>query len=66
VQHYELGQLEEAQNHYNYAIKNNKEEGMLYFNRGLVKSRLNKVEEAIEDYSKALDFLSSSETDMRY
>jgi hypothetical protein len=39
---------------------------MLYFNRGLVKSRLDKVEEAIEDYSKALDFLSSSETDMRY
>ena len=41
VQHFELGQLEDALQHYELAIDNDKQKGMYHYNRGLVKSRLN-------------------------
>ena len=66
VQHYELGQLDEALNHYNLAVKFNNQEGQYFYNRALVKSRLDKVQEAIDDYTKALEHLSSGETDSKY
>lgn len=60
VQHFELGQLEEALAHYDLAIKNDRgsdKAGTYYYNRGLVKSRLDKVKGAIDDYNKATEHL---------
>ena len=50
-----LAQLDEALNHYNMAIELNKNNGEYLYNRGLVKSRLDLVNEAILDYEMALD-----------
>jgi tetratricopeptide (TPR) repeat protein len=55
VQHYMLAQLDEALNHYNMAIELNPNNGEYLYNRGLVKSRLDLVQEAISDYQSALD-----------
>ena len=52
--------------HYNLALKYNSSEGQFFYNRALVKSRLDKVEEAIEDYTKALEFMSSTDQDHKY
>ena len=57
MQHYELGQLDEALWHYKQAVKEDPSSGNYLYNSGLVKSRLGKVEEAIEDYSAALEVL---------
>ena len=43
VQHYELGQLDEALKHYDMAIEKNNSEGKFFYNRGLVHSRLDKI-----------------------
>lgn len=61
VQHQELGQLDEALEHFNAAIGKDKEVGSYYFNRGIVYSRKNEVESAIRDYDKALNFLTEPE-----
>ena len=61
VQHYELGQLEEAKNNYDLAVKFDNQNGIYLYNRGLVKSHLNKLEDAIDDYVHALGFLSEPE-----
>lgn len=66
MQHYELAQLDEALQHYNVAIKYYNQEGHYYYNRALVKSRLNKVEEAIDDYTKSLELFSSGESENKY
>ena len=42
-----LAQLDEALNHYNMAIEIYPQNGEFIYNRGLVKSRLDQVEEAI-------------------
>ena len=44
VQHFELGQLDEALQHYNLAIDHDSGVGMYYYNRGLVRSRLNDLD----------------------
>jgi len=54
VQHYELGQLDEALKHYDLAAKYDDKNCYIFFNRGLVKSRLDRVEEAVNDYEAAL------------
>ena len=62
VQHFELGQLDEAQRHYDLAIRHDKNQtGAFLYNRGLVMSRLDRVNEAIKDYSEALKTLSENE-----
>lgn len=61
VQHYELQQLEEAQTHYDLAVKYDDSVGIYKYNRGLVKSHLNKLEDAIVDYEEALKILSEPE-----
>ena len=65
VQHYELGQLDEALKHYNLAIEKcpDKEDsiGLFYYNRGLVNSRLDKIKEAIDDYTKAEEKISEQD-----
>lgn len=53
VQHFELGQLDEALQHYNLAIDHDSGVGMYYYNRGLVRSRLNDLDQAIESYHRA-------------
>jgi len=58
VQHYELGQLDEALKHYDLALMNDKNIGYFWYNRGLVKSRLDQVKEAVEDYKEAISKLS--------
>ena len=58
VQHYELGQLDEALKHYDLAVKNDESQGYFLYNRGLVKSRLDDVKGAINDYKKAIELLS--------
>lgn len=59
MQHFELGQLEEALSHYDLAIRHDKSStGTFYYNRGLVKSRLDQVKEAISDYTKAIENLT--------
>ena len=65
VQHYELGQLDEALKHYDLAVKKDPSTGYFLYNRGLVKSRLNDVKGAIDDYKKALD-TPLTETDYIY
>ena len=59
-QHYALAQLDEAYAHYNKAIDLDAQ-GQYYFNRGLVQSRRNKIEEAVDDYKKALETLTEPE-----
>ena len=54
VQHFELGQLEEALDHYRMAHKMQPTVGTYLYNKGLVLSRLDKVDEAIDDYKAAL------------
>ena len=61
MQHYELGQLEEALKHYDLAISYDASKGYFWYNRGLVKSRLDKVGEAITDYKKAIESLSEAD-----
>ena len=58
VQHYELGQLDESLKHYDLALLNDKSVGYFWYNRGLVKSRLDRVKEAVEDYKEAITKLS--------
>ena len=53
--HQELGQLEEALKHYEISVKKDPINSDHYYNRALVKSKLDKLEEAILDFSKALD-----------
>ena len=53
-----MGQLDEALKHYEVAVKKDSTNGKYYYNRALVKSKLDKFEEAIDDYNKALDNLS--------
>lgn len=57
VQHYELGQLDEALQHYELAVEYHKQNGMYHYNKGLVKSRLDDVEAAIKSYESALQHL---------
>ncbi len=58
--HQELGQLEEALKHFEIAVKKDPTNGNYYYNRALIKSKLEKLEPAIEDYKKALEYLSDS------
>ena len=39
---------------------------MYHYNKGLVKSRLNKVDEAIQSYTKATNLIDASDTDYMY
>ena len=61
VQHYELGQLDEALKHYDLAIKHDESQGYFFYNRGLVKSKLDNINGAIIDYKKAIDLLQEPE-----
>ncbi len=61
VQHYELGQLDEALKHYDLAVSYDSSKGYFWYNRGLVKSRLDKVEDAVVDYKKAIELLSEAD-----
>lgn len=62
VQHFELGQLDEALRHYDLAIKNDKNQtGAFLYNRGLVYSRLDRIDEAIADYTEANKYLTEQE-----
>ena len=60
-QHYALGQLDEAFEHYAKAIQYDKEQGNFYFNQGLVESRRDNVDEAIRLYKKALEHVTEQE-----
>jgi tetratricopeptide (TPR) repeat protein len=46
--------------HYESAVKKNNQNGNYYFNRALVKNKLDKLEDAIADYVKAIEFLTSN------
>lgn len=61
VQHQELGQLDEALQHFNMAITKDREQGSYYFNRAIIFSKQEKVDRAIEDYTKALGLVSDPE-----
>ncbi len=53
--------------HYELAVKNDSSNASHLYNRGLVKSRLDKTEEAIQDYKKALESLSGNlDNDTKY
>ncbi len=53
--------------HYELAVKNDQSNASHLYNRGLVKSRLDKTEEAIQDYKKALESLSGNlDNDTKY
>lgn len=58
--------MDEALNHYNTAIEINSQNGEFIYNRGLVKSRLDQVDDAIKDYEQALKYLPSSDEESRY
>lgn len=62
VQHYELGQLEEALAYYEKAVENDKTSGMYHYNKGLALSRFeHSVHKAIESYTLALNHLEQPE-----
>jgi tetratricopeptide (TPR) repeat protein len=44
--------------HYEIAVKRDSSNGNYYYNRALVKAKLEKLEEAIDDYNKAIENLS--------
>jgi tetratricopeptide (TPR) repeat protein len=50
--------LDESLKHYDLALLNDKNVGYFWYNRGLVKSRLDQVKEAVEDYKEAISKLS--------
>lgn len=56
--YYEMGQYEEALRHYESAVKKDNQNGLYYYNRALVKAKLDKLEEAIGDYTKSIEFLT--------
>lgn len=60
VQHYELGQLDEALQHYNLAIEHDKDVGMYHYNKAMVRNRLNDVDQAIDAYNIALGKLDEN------
>ena len=53
--YYEMGQYEDALRHYESAIKKDNSNGLYYFNRAVVKGKLDKLEQAIDDYTKAIE-----------
>ena len=52
---YYQGKLEDAMVSFDKAIKIEKDVASHYYFRALVKQKVNKLEEAVEDYSKALE-----------
>lgn len=60
-QHYALGQLDEAYDHYEKAIGYDKEQGNYHFNQGLVESRRDNVAKAIKLYDSALQYVTEQE-----
>lgn len=64
--HYELSQYEEAQMHFQLAIKEdsaNSNAHLNYFNRGLCQSKLKKYEEAKDSYTLALKHFDAHKQD---
>jgi len=53
--HMDMDQYTEALKHYDIAIKKDPLNGNYYFNRGIVKKKLERLEKAIEDFKKAID-----------
>ena len=49
--------MDEALKHYEIAVKRDSLNGNYYYNRALVKAKLEKLEEAIADYILAIDNL---------
>lgn len=52
--------MEEALKHYEIAVKKDSTNSDHYYNRALVKSKLDKLDEAISDFTKALEYTSSN------
>jgi tetratricopeptide (TPR) repeat protein len=50
-----LGQYEEALTHYEIAIKKKNSDGLIFYNRGLTHSTLQRFEEAKKDFHIALE-----------
>jgi len=46
--------------HYEIAVKSDPSNGNYYYNRAQIKAKLDKLEEAVEDYNKALTYLSDN------
>jgi len=63
--HYELAQYDEAQKHYDMAIRAGAEPTH-YYNSGLCKMKLDKISEAIDDFTKAIGSFSSDATEELY
>lgn len=59
--HSELGQLDEALKHYEFAVKKDPQNGNYYYNRAQIKAKLEKLEEAIDDYNRAQELLSDTQ-----
>lgn len=53
--------MDEALKHYEQAVENDKSNGNYFYNLGLVKSRLDRVDEAIKDYSDAIPLLTEGD-----
>jgi tetratricopeptide (TPR) repeat protein len=52
--------LDEALKHYEFAVKKDPQNGNYYYNRAQIKAKLEKLDEAIDDYVKALDYLQDN------
>ena len=61
LQHYELGQLEEALEYFKMAEKQNSFNGMYHFNVGLAQSKLGYIDQAIDCFEKANTKLNPTE-----
>lgn len=62
----ELGQYEDALRHFESAIKKDNQNGNFFYNRAQVKTKLDKLEEAIADYTKAIELLNPSDTQYQF
>ena len=65
-QHFELGQLDEAVKHYDLAVRHDPQHGVWLYNRGLAKTRLDQIDEAIADFTSALANFADGDNERLY
>lgn len=53
--------MDEALQHFNMAIRKDSEQGSYFFNRAIIYSKQDRVDKAIEDYTKAEALVSEPE-----
>ena len=53
--------MDEAFKHYDLACRNDPSDGLYLYNRGQVRQRLGKINDAISDFTKSLEYLTEAD-----